>query len=301
MDEKIVFNETPGQDFSHWHTKAMHAGFNPEEFHANPVVLPISLSTTFKQSDPGVAMYDYSRSGNPTREGLERILAELEGGKWGLVTSSGLAATDVILHDLQQGDHIVCMDDVYGGSQRLMRMLGSRQGLSTTFVDMTNLEAVKKAFTDKTKLVWIETPTNPTMKVVDIKAVVEISRSHSKDIVVVSDNTFATPYFQRPLHLGADVVVNSLTKYINGHSDVVMGSMSTNRKDLYDRYKFVQNSAGPVPSAFDCYMVWRGAKTLHLRMRNHMLNGMFLSFVYFAKRTCLDSSHLNFILRSGCC
>eukprot|EP01111_Echinosteliopsis_oligospora_P004819 TRINITY_DN1789_c0_g2_i2.p1 TRINITY_DN1789_c0_g2~~TRINITY_DN1789_c0_g2_i2.p1 ORF type:complete len:429 (+),score=105.99 TRINITY_DN1789_c0_g2_i2:118-1287(+) len=248
-------------------TRAIHAGVEPDPT-SGAVITPISLSTTFQQSSPGVHTgYDYSRSGNPTRNALEANVAALEGAKYGLAFSSGLGCTTTITHMLRAGDHIVCMDDVYGGTRRYFTRIGERTGFKFTYCDLSQPSLLEAAITPSTKLVWLETPTNPLLKITDIAAVSAITKKHN--IVLVVDNTFMSPYFQNPLELGADIVVHSITKYINGHSDVVMGFLATNRDDLFSDLKFLQNGIGAVPSAFDCFLALRGTKTLHVRMREH--------------------------------
>ncbi|XP_014004749.1 cystathionine gamma-lyase isoform X2 [Salmo salar] len=239
------------------------------------VVPPISLSTTFKQYGPGDhAGFEYSRSGNPTRNCLEKAVAALDGAKYCFALASGLAATMTITHMLKAGDGVVCMSDVYGGTNRYFRKIAAEFGLDVSFADFTKIELLQAALKSNTKLVWIETPTNPMMKVVDIQACAAVVHQHNKDTVVVVDNTFMSAYFQRPLDLGADICMYSATKYMNGHSDVVMGLVSVNSEDLYDRLKFLQNALGAVPSPFDCYLCNRGLKTLHLRMRQHFKNAL---------------------------
>ncbi|NXA03874.1 CGL lyase, partial [Sapayoa aenigma] len=260
--------------FPHFATSAIHAGQEPEQWRSGAVVPPISLSTTFKQRGPGDhAGYDYSRSGNPTRECLEKAAAALDGAKYCLAFSSGLAAALNICHLLKTGDMIICMDDVYGGTNRYFRKVASEMGLKVVFVDCTKPKCLEAALTPETKLVWIETPTNPTLKVIDIQACAEVAHKHGNVLLAV-DNSFMSPYFQRPLSLGADICMSSATKYVNGHSDVVMGLVSVNREDLYERLKFLQNSLGAVPSAFDCFLCNRGLKTLHIRMKQHFHNGL---------------------------
>ncbi|XP_078141582.1 cystathionine gamma-lyase isoform X2 [Centroberyx gerrardi] len=261
--------------FKSFATEAIHVGQEPEQWKSMAVVPPISLSTTFKQYGPGNhAGFEYSRSGNPTRNCLEKAVAALDGAKHCLALASGLAATMTITHMLKAGDGIICMDDVYGGTNRYFQRVAAPFGLEVTLVDCTKPELLKAVLKPNTKLVWIETPTNPTMKVVDIKTCAELVHKHNKDIVVVVDNTFMSAYFQRPLALGADICMYSATKYMNGHSDVVMGLVSVNREDLYERLKFLQNALGAVPSPFDCYLCNRGLKTLHLRMEQHFKNAM---------------------------
>ncbi|CAG5864360.1 cystathionine gamma-lyase [Menidia menidia] len=261
--------------FKSFATEAIHVGQEPEQWTSMAVVPPISLSTTFKQQSPGNhAGFEYSRSGNPTRNCLEKAVAALDGAKYCLAVASGLAATVTITHLLKAGDGIVCMDDVYGGTNRYFQRIATEFALDISLADCTKPELLKAALKPNTKLVWIETPTNPTMKVVDIRACSDLVHEHSKDIVVVVDNTFMSAYFQRPLALGADICMYSATKYMNGHSDVVMGLISTNRDDLHERLKFLQNALGGVPSPFDCFLCNRGLKTLHLRMERHFKNAM---------------------------
>ncbi|XP_053950929.1 cystathionine gamma-lyase [Anastrepha ludens] len=249
-------------------TKAIHAGQDPSQWSSKCIVTPISLSTTFKQRSPGEHEgYEYSRSGNPTRNVLEKCLASLDGARYGLTFSSGLGAEMAVFSMLSNGDHVVVADDVYGGTGRLLRQVISRLGIQSNFVDPTDLLAFESAFQSNTKLVWIETPTNPLIKVADIEAISKLCRK--RNVVLAVDNTFLTSYFQRPLELGADLVCYSLTKYMNGHSDVVMGGITTNSDDLFGQLKFLQNATGIVPSPFDCYQVNRGLKTLPLRMEQH--------------------------------
>jgi cystathionine gamma-lyase len=231
------------------------------------------LSTTFEQDGPAQHRgFEYTRSGNPTRQILEETLASLDGGTHGMVFASGLAATTNIVAMLNSGDEIVSMNDVYGGTGRLFRQMEKTANIRPVFVDMTDLNAFQKSLSPKTKLVWIETPTNPTLKVIDIEKVAKMSHDYNKDIIVAVDNTFLTPYFQKPLEFGADLVVYSLTKYMNGHSDVLMGAIVTSRTELKDKLAFLQNALGAVPSPFDCYMLLRSLRTLHVRMPLHMEN-----------------------------
>lgn len=257
-------------------TAATHVGQEPDQWEMHQVVPPISLSTTYMQKNPGEPkVHDYSRAGNPTRDVLQKCLASLEGAKYAHVYASGLAASMSVINLLKSGDHVVCSDDVYGGTQRFLRRVSVPQhGLQVDLVDLTNLEAAEEAFKENTKMVWFETPSNPLLKVVDIKAVVALAKKANPKILVVVDNTFMTPYFQRPLSLGADIVVHSLTKYINGHSDVVMGSVMTDNDDIQQHLFFQQLAVGAVPSAFDCFLVNRGIKTLHVRMQRHYENAL---------------------------
>lgn len=253
-------------------TKAIHAG-QPPDPQTGAVVVPLSLATTFRQTSPGVHQgFEYSRSGNPTRNAFEDNVAACENAKYGLAFASGSAATVTVTSLLKNGDHVIAMDDSYGGTYRYFTKVATPMGLSFSFVDFTVEGALDAAFTDKTKMVWMETPTNPLLKIVDIKKTAEIVKKHGAILVV--DNTFFTPYFQNPLDLGADIVVHSVTKYLNGHSDVVMGIACTNDEGLKDRLRFLQNSIGAIPAPFDCFMAMRGMKTLHLRMRAHEANAL---------------------------
>eukprot|EP00118_Oscarella_pearsei_P016652 m.160925 g.160925 ORF g.160925 m.160925 type:complete len:399 (+) comp38791_c0_seq19:336-1532(+) len=271
--------------FPHFATDAIHVGQEPEQWNSRAVVPPISLSTTFKQDSPAVHRgYEYSRSGNPSRNVFEKCVAACEGAKHGLATSSGLAATQLITHLLKAGDHIVSVNDVYGGTNRYFTKVASRFGIQTTFVDCTDIKKFEGALKENTKMVWLETPTNPTLTVIDIEAV--SSAAHKRpDLIVVVDNTFLSPYFQRPLALGADVVVHSVTKYINGHSDVVMGMIVTSNEKLHKELRFLQNAIGGVPSPFDCFLANRGLKTLPVRMKQHEQNAMAVAkFLEFNSR-----------------
>lgn len=249
-------------------TLAIHAGQEPDPVHA-AVMTPIVLSSTFAQPEPGKPLkYEYSRSGNPTREALEACLAALEGGRHGFAFASGSAATLTLLHTLSPGDHVVSGDDVYGGTFRLFDKVLKPMGVETTFLDMRDPQRVAAAIGERTRLVWMETPTNPLLKVFDIRAIAEIAKGAKLPLVV--DNTFASPVLQRPLELGATVVMHSTTKYINGHSDVVGGALVTSDDALAERVRFMQNAIGAVPSPMDCYLVLRGLKTLPVRMRRHV-------------------------------
>nr|AHB50512.1 cystathionine gamma-lyase [Mayetiola destructor] len=264
------FKEQP----SGFATKAIHVGQEPEQWSHQSVIPPLVMSTTFKQPAPSEPiLYEYGRSGNPTRDVLEKCLASLDNGKYGLAFSSGLGMTTILTQLLSSGDHLISCDDVYGGTFRLFSKILSRQGISTDFVDATNLENVKNAIKPNTRMIWLETPTNPMMKVLDIEAIAKISHSY-KDIILVVDNTFITSYFQRPLELGADIVAYSVSKYLNGHGDVIMGAICMNDDNLYERIKFLQNASGIVPSPFDCYQVNRSLKTLAIRMQQHFKNGL---------------------------
>ena len=248
-------------------TRAIHAG-QPPEPRTGAVMTPIYQTSTYAQPAVGVHYgYEYARTGNPTRTALETCLASLEGGTHGVCFASGCAATSMMCHTLSPGDHVVSSDDVYGGTWRLFTTIFEPLGIGFTFVDMTDHDAVRAAVQPNTKMLWVETPTNPLLKIVDIAAMAEIARSAGARCVV--DNTFATPYFQQPLALGADAVVHSTTKYIGGHSDVVGGAVLTSDDALASALFTLQNSMGAQPGPQDCFLQLRGIKTLHLRMRQH--------------------------------
>ena len=236
---------------------------------------PIYQTSTFVQAGVGEHQgYEYARTGNPTRTALEACLAELEGAAHGLAFSSGMAAIDTILKLLDPGDHVLASNDVYGGTFRLFDKQYRKYGMDFSYVELTDLDAVKAGLNEHTRFVWIETPTNPRLKVVDIAAVAEIAHAHNPAIRVVVDNTFATPYLHQPLALGADVVVHSTTKYLGGHSDVVGGAIQTSDTALFEKLKFLQNAAGAVPGPMDCFLVLRGLKTLAVRMDRHGENAL---------------------------
>lgn len=253
-------------------TRAIHDGQDPDPT-TGAVVPPIYQTSTFQQSAPAEHKgYEYARTGNPTRTALEACLASLEEGQFGLAFASGMAAITATAYLLSPGDHAVLPDDVYGGTYRLFVRVLERYGIASSFVDMTDLTRVEAALTPKTRMVLTETPTNPYLKIFDIAAISELA--HARDALVVVDNTFASPYFQRPLSLGADLVVHSTTKYLGGHSDVVGGAVVINSKDIYQTLKFYQNAAGAVPSPFDCWLVLRGVRTLGIRMDRHATNAI---------------------------
>jgi cystathionine beta-lyase/cystathionine gamma-synthase len=261
----------PHDDEHGFATRSVHAGQVVEPL-AGAVMTPIYQTSTYVQQGLGRHRgYEYARTQNPTREALERNVASLEGGTHGLAFGSGLAALDAVLKLLQSGDHVVCGDNVYGGTQRLMERVYAGLGLRFTFVDMRDVTNVEHALTPATRLIYCETPTNPMMNLVDLAAVGDLTQAHGYLFVV--DNTFATPYFQRPLEYGADVVLHSTTKYLNGHSDMVGGLLVMSRDDLAERLSFIQNAAGAVPGPMDCWLALRGIKTLPLRMRQHDSNG----------------------------
>src|SRR5258707_15722703 len=252
-------------------TRTVHAGQVPEPL-AGAVMTPIYQTSTYVQQGLGKHKgYEYARTSNPTREALERNVASLEGARHGFAFSSGLAALDAVIKLLSAGDHVVSGENVYGGSHRQMTHIWSRLGLTFTFVDGGDAQAVAAAVTPNTKIVYAETPTNPMMRLCDLKTTGEIARK-AKALFVV-DNTFATPYFQQPLQFGADIVLHSTTKYLNGHSDMVGGMLVATRDDVAERLGFIQNSSGAVPGPFDCWLALRGTKTLALGMRQHDANG----------------------------
>jgi cystathionine beta-lyase/cystathionine gamma-synthase len=252
-------------------TRAIHAGQVPDPL-AGAAMPPIYQTSTYVQEGLGRHKgYEYARTQNPTREVLERTVASLEGGAHGFAFGSGLAALDAALKLLKAGDHVVCGDNVYGGSHRLMTRVYAELGLRFTFVDMRQVAAVEAAVTPETRMLYCETPTNPMMFLADLAALGDLAQA--RGLVYVVDNTFATPYFQRPLEHGADIVLHSTTKYLNGHSDMVGGLLVTRRDDLAERLGFIQNAAGAVPGPFDCWLAVRGLKTLPLRMRQHDANG----------------------------
>ena len=253
-------------------TRAIHAGQEPDP-ETGSVIVPIYQTSTYAQPEVGVHKgYEYSRTDNPTRTALHACLAALEGGKYALAFASGLGATTTLMLMLKAGDHVIVGDDVYGGTYRLFQRVMTDFGLVFDFVDMANLDEVRAALRPETRLVWLETPTNPLLKLADIRAISALAREHGALSVV--DNTFASPYGQQPLALGADIVLHSTTKYIGGHSDVVGGAIITSHEQAYERLKFLQNAAGAVPGAFDSWLVLRGAKTLAVRMREHERNAL---------------------------
>ena len=274
--EEAITSADPyrGQGTTYLHGRMDAAKDIASENPTGAVVVPISLATTFKQATPGQAMakddpnsfglgYEYSRTGNPTRGAYERAVAASENAEYCIAFSSGSAATSAVLHCLKQGDHVLCIDDVYGGTQRYFRRIASScMGIEFDFVDMSSPGSLP--FKENTRLLWLETPTNPTLKITDIAAVSEEARA--RNCLVAVDNTFCSPYFQSPLAFGCDFVVHSTSKYIAGHSDVIGGVVCTNDEELNAQLRFVQNGIGAVPSPFDCFLSHRGLKTLHLRM-----------------------------------
>lgn len=255
----------------HLDTLAIHAGQDPDPA-TGAIMTPIYQTSTFVQRAPGEHQgYEYSRSGNPTRTALETLIAALEGGKYGLAFASGLAAIDTIMRLFNPGDHVIAGNDVYGGTYRLFERVLRRYGLTFSWIDLSDLAALRSAVTDKTRLIWLETPTNPLMSLVDIRAVCEAA---PQGVLVAVDNTFASPAVQRPLLMGADIVMHSSTKYLGGHSDVVGGLVALSDEDLYAQLKFLQNAVGAVPGPMDCFLVMRGIKTLGVRVERHSENAL---------------------------
>ncbi len=256
----------------HFDTRAIHAGQSPDPT-TGAIMTPVYLTSTYVQESPGVHKgWEYSRTHNPTRKAYENCIANLESGKFGFAFASGCAATTTIMHMLNAGEHVIAMDDMYGGTFRLFDKVLKNQGLQFSYIDLTKVEIIEKSILPNTKMIWVETPTNPTLKLADIRTICEIA--HKKNILVVVDNTFMSPYFQRPLELGADIVVHSATKYIGGHSDVVGGVAVTSDAKIAEKLAFLSNSMGGVQGAFDSFLALRSLKTLPLRMKAHAENAM---------------------------
>jgi cystathionine gamma-lyase len=252
-------------------TKAIHAGQHPDPT-TGAVMTPIYQTSTYVQETPGQHKgYAYARGKNPTRSALEQCIAALEDGKHGLCFSSGMGSIDAIIKLLKPGEEVITGNDLYGGSYRMFMKVFANYGIRFHFIDMTRAENMESYINDKTKLIWVETPTNPTMQIVDIAACAAIAKKHN--ILLGVDNTFASPFLQKPLHLGADIVMHSVTKYLGGHSDVIMGALVMNDDKLYEQLAFIHNSCGAVPGPMDSFLVLRGIKTLHLRMERHCYNG----------------------------
>ena len=254
-----------------FNTKVIHAGIHPDPA-TGAIMTPIYQTSTYVQEEIGVHKgFEYSRTGNPTRAALESNLAALESGKYGACFGSGLAAIDCVIKMLNPGDEVISTNDLYGGSYRIFKTIFEKYGINFHFVDMVDIQNISNKINDKTKLIWIETPTNPMMNIIDVKSIVEIAKTNR--IKVAVDNTFATPYLQRPLELGADIVMHSVTKYLGGHSDIVMGALVTNDESLAEEMYRIQNSSGAVCGPMDSFLVLRGVKTLHLRVQRHCENG----------------------------
>ena len=252
-------------------TKYIHAGAEPDPS-TGAIMTPIYQTSTYVQEAPGVNKgFEYARSQNPTRKALEEAYAQIENGKFGLAFSSGVAATDAVIKLLSPGDEVIAANDMYGGTYRLFSKIFEKFGIQFTYIDTTNIKEVEATVSTKTKLIWIETPTNPLMNITDIEAVSKIAKANGSLLCV--DNTFASPYLQNPLDLGADIVMHSATKYLGGHSDVIQGALMMNSAELREQLYFIQKSCGAVPGPMDCFLVLRGIKTLHLRMQRHCENG----------------------------
>ena len=259
MKKKMKFN-----------TKAIHGGQILDPAY-NSVMTPIYQTSTYAQSSPGKHKgYEYSRTHNPTRTNLENSIASLENGKYGLAFSSGLAAIDALLKTLKPGDEVISTNDLYGGSYRLFKKIFQKYDIKFHFVNMEDIKNIEDSITKKTRLIWLETPTNPMMNIIDIKSLAKLSKMNN--ILLCVDNTFASPYLQRPLDLGADIIIHSATKYIAGHSDVIIGAIVINSKSLHKRLSFIQNASGATPGPMECFLALRGIKTLHLRMQRHSEN-----------------------------
>ncbi|CAH1406452.1 unnamed protein product [Nezara viridula] len=260
----------PDQSFE---TRAIHAGQSPDQWESGAIVPPIHTGSTYKQADPQEhSEYFYGRIGNPTRSTLETCIASLDKAKYCLTFASGLASIAGVAGLLKAGDHVICGDDLYGGTHYYFKTIAKDNGVEVDFIDTTVIEKLENAFKPNTKMVYIESPTNPLLKIMDIPRLATAVKSESHDILFVVDNTFLTPYLQNPLSMGADVVVYSLTKYMNGHSDVIMGAITTNSDDLYNKLSYIQHIGGSVPSPFDCYLMNRSLKTLSIRMDKHIEN-----------------------------
>ncbi|AZQ60010.1 cystathionine gamma-synthase [Maribacter sp. MJ134] len=254
-----------------FNSKTIHGGQQPDKAYGS-VMPPIYQTSTYAQSTPGGHRgYAYSRSANPTRTALENSLASIENGNYGLAFGSGLAAIDAVIKLLSPGDEVVSTNDIYGGSYRLFKKIFEKFGIKFHFIGMQNAEKIEDSINDKTRLIWVETPTNPMMNVIDIKAAAQLAKKY--DLLLAVDNTFATPYLQTPLDLGADIVMHSATKYLGGHSDVVVGALVVKDKNLADKLYFIQNASGAVCGPMDSFLVLRGIKTLHVRMQRHCENG----------------------------
>ena len=256
-------------------TRAIHEGQTPDPT-TGAVITPVYQTSTYQQEAIGKHKgYEYSRTGNPTRRALEEAIASLEGGKHGFAFASGVAATAAVFSLLKKGDHLIAGDDLYGGTHRLLENVFRRWGLKATYADVDDIHTFSKAVQKNTKLIWVETPTNPLLKIIDIRKLAEIAKK--ENILLAVDNTFASPYFQRPLELGADIVVHSTTKYLSGHSDIIGGATVASDEKIYRHLRFYQNAAGAVPGPWDSWLVLRGIKTLAVRMREHEKNALYLA------------------------
>jgi cystathionine beta-lyase len=259
-----------------FNTKVIHAGLEPDPA-TGAIMTPIYQTSTYVQASPGDHKgFEYSRTGNPTRAALEANLAALENAKYGLCFASGLAAIDAVIKLLSPGDEVVSTNDLYGGTYRIFTKVFENYGIKFNFIGMENAHNIEEHITEKTKLIWVETPTNPMLNIIDIEAAAKVAKKHG--LLLGVDNTFASPYLQNPMDLGADIVMHSVTKYLGGHSDVVMGALMLNDDALAERLYFLQNSCGAVPGPMDSFLVLRGIKTLHLRMQRHCENGREIAY-----------------------
>jgi cystathionine beta-lyase len=259
-----------------FNTKVIHAGLEPDPA-TGAIMTPIYQTSTYVQASPGDHNgFEYSRTGNPTRAALEANLAALENAKYGLCFASGLAAIDAVIKLLSPGDEVVSTNDLYGGTYRIFTKVFENYGIKFNFIGMENAHNIEEHITEKTKLIWVETPTNPMLNIIDIEAAAKVAKKHG--LLLGVDNTFASPYLQNPMDLGADIVMHSVTKYLGGHSDVVMGALMLNDDALAERLYFLQNSCGAVPGPMDSFLVLRGIKTLHLRMQRHCENGREIAY-----------------------
>ncbi|CAH1406464.1 unnamed protein product [Nezara viridula] len=254
-------------------TRAIKDGQNPDQWDSGIIIPPIHSGNIFKQDGPGLHRgYKYGRCGNPTRTSLESCLASLDNAKYGFAFASGLATVTGVCALLNAGDHVICGDDLYSGTNRHFAVIGKTKGLEVDFIDATVVDLVEKAIKPNTKLVWVESPSNPLLKVLDIPSIATVLKAKNQRILFVVDNTFMTPYLQKPLDMGADIATYSMSKYMNGHNDVIMGAITTNDEELANRIAYIENSMGLVPSPFDCYLANRGLKTLPIRMDRHIQN-----------------------------
>ena len=267
---KKVKETAHGPKSMKFNSKVIHAGVSPDPS-TGAIMTPIFQTSTYVQDEPGVHKgHEYGRTSNPTRSALEANLAALENGKYGLCFSSGLGAMDTLLKMLNPGDEIISTNDLYGGSYRLMTRVYGRFGIKSHFIDLNDTVQLEKLINPRTRLIWIETPTNPMLNIVDIRKVTKIAEKYG--IITCVDNTFASPYLQRPLDLGADIILHSCTKYLGGHSDAVLGALVCNKKEIDDQLRFLQNACGATPGPMDCFLILRGIKTLHLRMKRACRN-----------------------------
>lgn len=259
-----------------FNTKTIHAGIEPDPV-TGAIMTPIYQTSTYVQEAPGKHKgYEYARTQNPTRTVLQDNIAALENGKFGLCYSTGLGSIDAVIKTLNPGDEVIATNDLYGGTYRLFTKIFAKYGIKFQFVDMSNIAELEGYITSNTKMIWVETPTNPMMNIIDIKGAAQIANKHN--LILAVDNTFASPYLQNPLDLGAHLVMHSVTKYLGGHSDVVMGALVTNDENLHEQLKFIQNASGATPGPQDCFLVLRGLKTLHVRMQRHCENGREIAF-----------------------